>query len=75
MVPQVLLPTPRLAAGYHGFASGRSLVLGVASVAPAEGDWGCVGRSLKALKLIPLAHRVMIEQAFAATRQKVVHAV
>ena len=67
MIPQVLLLTPRLAAGYHGFASGQSLVLGMASMAPTEGGWGCVRESLKALELIPLAHRVMVERALAAS--------
>ena len=64
-----------MAAGYHGFDSGQSLVLGIASVTPTEGGSGCVSESLKALELIPLAHRVMVDQALAAAEKRVVHAV
>ena len=44
VVPQMLLLAPRLAAGYHGFASGQSLVLGTASAAPTGEGGGVRGR-------------------------------
>ena len=40
VISQMLLLAPHLVAGYHGFASGRSLVLGTAPAAPAGGGGG-----------------------------------
>ena len=54
---------------------GQSLVLRTASAAPTGGGGGFVGESLKALKLISLACRVMLERALDAAEQRVVHGV
>ena len=66
VVPQMLLLAPRLAAGYHSFASGRSLVPRTASAAPTGGGGGFVGESLNGLELVPLAYRVMVKRTLAA---------